>query len=216
MVAWTFSQLEKYTNCPKQFYHLRVAKDFTDPPTEHTIWGEKVHSAMEWRVAEDKPLPPEMQQWEPIAAKLAALPGRKLAEYQFAVDDAFQPAPWDKAWSRGIVDLVTITDKWAGVFDYKTGKRKPSDQNALYAGYVFAKYPDVQKIDTAFVWLKERKLDKQSFTRKDIPLIWGKFLPTVRKLTLSHANNQWPARPSGLCRAWCAVTSCPHNGKFKC
>lgn len=213
MKAWTFSQLEKFTTCPKQFYHLRVARDFKDPPSEHTIWGEKVHSAMEYRIAEGTPLPEGMDQWEGIAAKLEKLPGKKYAEYQFGVSASFAPAPWDDSWSRGIADLLVVNKNKAGVFDYKTGKRKLTSQLSLYAAYTFASFPEVEVVSTGFIWLKDRKIDKETFTRDDVPAIWQNFLPIVRKLELAHENDQWPAKPSGLCRAWCAVTSCPHNGK---
>jgi len=213
MAVWTYSQLEKFTTCPKQFYHLRVAKDFKDPPTEHTVWGEKVHSAFEYRIAEGHPLPEGMTQWEGIAAKLAAIKGQKFVEHQLGVSSSFAPSAWGTSWSRGIIDLLVIDGTKAGVFDYKTGKRKPTDQLSLYAAYTFATFPKVDTVTTGFVWLKDKKIDKEKFTRDDIPTIWQKFLPTVRKLELAYDNNQWPARPSGLCRAWCAVISCPHNGK---
>lgn len=212
MAAWTYSQLEKYQTCPKQFYHLRIARDFTDPPTEHTVWGEKVHSAMEYRIAEGTPLPEGMTQWEAIAAKLESIKGTKYVEHQLAVSKSFAPAPWGDAWSRGIIDLLIVNGKSAAVFDHKTGKRKPSNQLSLYAAYTFAHFPEVETVTTAFVWLKERKLDKETFTRVDIPHIWQNFLPTVRKIEISHESSTWPARPSGLCRAWCSVTTCPHNG----
>ena len=51
--------------------------------------------------------------------------------------------------------------KNAIVMDYKTGKRKPTEQLDLYAAYVFHHYPDVQEVTTVFVWLKEKKLDKK-------------------------------------------------------
>jgi hypothetical protein len=213
MAAWTFSQLEKYTTCPKQFYHLRVAKDFKDPPTEHTMWGEAVHTAFEYRIAEGTPLPEGMSQWEGIAAKLAALKGKKYVEHQIGISKSFAPSPWAQSWSRGILDLLVVDGSKAGVFDYKTGKRKQTDQLSLYAAYTFAAFPQVETVTTGFIWLKDKKIDTEKFTRDDVPTIWQSFLPTVRKLELAYDNNQWPARPSGLCRAWCAVTSCPHNGK---
>lgn len=213
--AWTYSQLEKFETCPKQFYHVRVLRDVSEPPTEHTIWGERVHTAMEERVRDSKPLPTGMEHWEGIASKLAALPGDKYCEVQMAIDRAFQPAEWKSAWSRGIADLLIVNGKQAGTFDYKTGKRKPSEQLMLYAGYTFAQFPEVEQVETCFVWLKEKKLDRQIFTRDDIPTIWDAFLPRVAKLESAHERGKWPARPSGLCKGWCAVTSCEYNGKRK-
>jgi hypothetical protein len=163
---------------------------------------------MEERVAFGKELPEGMQQWEGLASKLAALPGEKLPEVKMAVSDSFQACDWKSAWSRGIADLVVVDKKTAIVLDYKTGKRKPTEQLSLYAGYTFAHYPDVQTVQTGFVWLKDKKIDKESFTRESVSGIWQVFLPRVGKLASSYERDSWPCRPSGLCKGWCPVKSC--------
>lgn len=216
MKAWTFSSLEKYQTCPKQYYHIRVIRDVKEPPSEHTVWGEKVHTALENYIKNGDPLPDEMQNWVPFMEKVSKLKGKKLTEERFSVDANFQACDWDSAWSRGIVDLVVIDGDTATVMDYKTGKRKPSDQLSLYAAYVFAHYPEVNTVQTAFVWLKDRKVDRGVFTRDDIPTIWQNFLPTVARIDKSFSTEKWPAKPSGLCRQWCHVLTCEHNGRTPC
>jgi len=206
--AWTYSQLDKFETCPRQFYHVRVLKDIKEPPTEATMWGEKVHTAMEHRVRDGTPLPEGMEQWEGIAAKFAALPGQKLCEEQMAVDKNFQPAEWGNAWSRGIADLLVIHGDKAGVFDYKTGKRKITEQLELYVGYTFATYPEVNYVTTGFVWLRDKKIDKATYHRDQVAGIWNGFLPRVRKLESAYEREAWPCRPSGLCRGWCPVKTC--------
>lgn len=206
--AWTYSQLDKFETCPRQFYHVRVKKDFPEPPTEATIWGERVHKAMELRIKDGTPLPEGMTQWENIASKFARLSGEKHCEIKMAVDKNFQPADWDNAWSRGIADLVIINGNKAAIFDHKTGKRKPTEQLMLYAGYTFAMYPDVDYVTTGFVWLKDKKIDKQEFTREQVSEIWLEFLPRVRKLEIAYEKDNWPCRPSGLCHGWCPAKTC--------
>jgi|TARA_R110000868_G_scaffold385447_2_gene653363 hypothetical protein len=206
--AWTYSQLDKFETCPRQFYHVRVKKDFPEPPTEATIWGERVHKALELRVKEGTPLPEGMTQWEGIANKFAGLAGEKYCELQMAVDRNFQPADWNNAWSRGIADLVIINKDKAAIFDHKTGRRKPTEQLMLYAGYTFAMFPDVDYVTTGFVWLKDKKIDKQEFTREQVSEIWLEFLPRVRKLEMAYEKDNWPCRPSGLCHGWCPAKSC--------
>jgi predicted RecB family nuclease len=206
--AWTYSQLDKFETCPRQFYHVRVKKDFPEPPTEATIWGERVHKALELRVKEGTPLPEGMTQWEGIANKFAGLAGEKYCELQMAVDRNFQPADWNNAWSRGIADLLIVNGDKAAVFDHKTGRRKPTEQLMLYAGYTFAMFPDVEYVTTGFVWLKDKKIDKQEFTREQVSEIWLEFLPRVRKLEMAYEKDNWPCRPSGLCHGWCPAKSC--------
>ena len=206
--AWTYSQLDKFETCPRQFYHVRVKKDFPEPPTEATIWGERVHKALELRVKEGTPLPEGMTQWEGIANKFAGLAGEKYCELQMAVDKNFQPADWNNAWSRGIADLLIVNGDKAAIFDHKTGRRKPTEQLMLYAGYTFAMFPDVDYVTTGFVWLKDKKIDKQEFTREQVSEIWLEFLPRVRKLEMAYEKDNWPCRPSGLCHGWCPAKSC--------
>lgn len=208
MQAWTFSSLDKYETCPRQYYHLRVKRDIVEPPTDATKWGEKVHTAMEYRVRDGTALPEGMTQWEGLAAKIAAIPGEKLCEQKMSVDKNFQPAEWSAAWTRGIADLLVVNGATAVCLDYKTGKRKLTDQLALYAGYTFAHYPQVNTVTTGFVWMKDRKIDKEAFTRVEVPMIWRKFLPKVHKLELAYEKDKWLPRPSGLCRGWCPVKTC--------
>jgi hypothetical protein len=210
MKAWTYSHLDKYETCPKQFYHTSVAYDFRSQPTEATKWGEKVHTAFEHRIMNGTPLPEGMTQWEPIARKLEAMPGEKSVEGKIAITESFKPAPWNAAWSRGIADLRIKHGTSAVVVDYKTGKRKPSEQLELYTVYEFAHDPQLETVSTAYIWLKEKKIDKETYTRDDIPVIWQKLLPRVNKLKSAYERDSWAPKPSGLCKGWCPVTSCPH------
>jgi hypothetical protein len=213
MPAWTYSQLDSFESCPKKFYHLKVIRDIVEPPTEHTVWGTKVHTAFENFILHGELLPEGMTQWQPIANKIAKLGGEKHAELKFAIDKNFQPADWDNAWSRGIADLVVINGKNAVVMDYKTGKRKPTEQLDLYAAYVFHYYPEVQEVTTVFVWLKEKKLDKKKVMRKELADVWQGLLPRAIRLERAYDKEEWPARSSGLCKAWCPVITCSFNGK---
>lgn len=211
--AWTYSQLDTFETCPKKFYHLKVVRDVADPPNVHSEWGTKVHSAFEDFIKDGTALPDGMEHWQPLAQKIAALPGEKMCEQKMALDRNFQPTDYKAAWTRGIADLVVLHKKSAVVMDYKTGKRKPSEQLDLYANYVFAYYPQIDTVTTVFVWLKERRVDKKPIPRACVPEIWQGILPRVAKLESSYERDSWPARPSGLCKAWCPVMSCQHNGK---
>jgi hypothetical protein len=208
--AWTYSHLEKFATCPKQFYHTSVVKDFVSPPTEATIWGHRVHEAFENRINNGATLPKGMEHWERIAKRIDSLEGNKYAEIKLAIGKGFQPADWDSAWSRGIADLVVIREKNAMVLDYKTGKRKPSEQLDLYAAYIFAHYPEVEDVKTIFVWLKDQKTDKKRFNRDELPIIWREFIPKVARLESAYNRDSWPAKPSGLCNGWCPVKTCQH------
>ncbi len=208
--AWTYSSLESFETCPKKHYHTKVARDFKELPNESALWGDKVHKALETRVRDNTPLPDGMQQWETLASKLAALPGQKLTELEVGVSDSYEPTDYKKAWSRGKIDLVVQDKNKAIVLDYKTGKQKLTKQLSLYAGYVFSLFPQVDVIEAGFVWLKDKKISKETYYRSAVAEIWQEFLPRVRKLHVASEKNQWPERPSGLCNGWCPVKTCQH------
>ena len=206
--AWTYSQLEKFETCPRQFYHVRVKRDVVEPPTEATLWGGRVHEAMEYRIKDGTALPEGMTQWEGLANKISNMKGEKFCEVEMALDENFQPAPWKAAWTRGIADLLVVNGDKAVNLDYKTGKRKLTHQLMLYAGYTFAIYPKVNTVVTGFVWMRDKKIDKETFTRDQVPMIWQTFIPKVRKLESAYERDAWPVRPSGLCKGWCPVKTC--------
>jgi hypothetical protein len=75
---------------------------------------------------------------------------------------------------------------------------------------MFIQYPEVQVVNTGFIWLQDKKMDKEVFMREQTYDIWGAFLPRVRRLEEAHEKNHWPEKPSGLCRGWCGVSTCAH------
>lgn len=210
---WTYSQLDSYESCPRKFFHLKVLRDVVEPPTVHTDWGTAVHTAFENAILNGTPLPTGMTQWQGIADKFANLPGQKFAEYKFSIDKNFQPMEWSGSWSRGIADYLAVNGKKAVVADWKTGKRKPSEQLALYAAYTFHFFPEVDTVQTGFVWLREKKITRDTYTRDGVAGIWGGLLPRARKLESAYQRDVWPAKPSGLCKNYCPVLSCQHNGR---
>ncbi|TDN70476.1 PD-(D/E)XK nuclease family protein [Paraburkholderia sp. BL10I2N1] len=207
---WTYSALEAFETCPRQFHEVKVLRRFRDRPNPAGDWGDRVHKALEDFMETGAALPEGMQQWQVLATTLKNLPGRKLTEVKLAVDKCFSPTPWGDAWSRGKVDLVVLNGREAAGFDYKTGKPKPSEQLMLYAGYMFATWPELEKAQTGFVWLKNRRIEPATYYRKDVPRIWQEFAPRVHRMELAQEKDAWPPRPSGLCNGWCPVTDCEH------
>lgn len=111
---WTASLLDNFVSCPHKYYRLRVLRDIKDfPPSEQILWGRKLHKAFEDAVNYGDPLPKECETWQTLVDKIKAIPGEKLPEYRFSIDDSFQPCSWSSAWSRGAADLVIKNGKQA-------------------------------------------------------------------------------------------------------
>lgn len=215
--AWSYSSLTAFETCPHRYKLTRITKEVVEPEGEAQRWGNYVHKAFEDRVNEGTPLPETLSLHEGMIDKLLSAPGTTLGEQELAVTAAYKPTGWwDKdAWCRGIVDLVKINGSKAVALDWKTGKRKfDSTQMKLFAALVFSHHPEVEQISTGFVWMKNSAIDKELFTREQIPDIWKEFIPRVRRLELAFEHERWPKKPSGLCRSWCPVGKglCEHCG----
>lgn len=215
-LAWSYSALNSFETCPKRHYLTKVAKTVREPDTEALRWGNSVHKALEDRVRHGTPLPTGMTQWESLIQRLERTPGELMAERQLALNAAFKPVDWfaKDVWVRGIVDVGVVADDKVLALDYKTGKPKPdSDQLALFAALLLHYHPQADKVVTGFVWLKDKTITQQTYTRDQLTELWNTFLPRVKRLENAKANNHWPAKPSGLCRNWCPCTGCEHNGR---
>ena len=220
MPAWSYSSLTAFETCPKRYFHIKVAKNVTEVPGDAATWGQTVHKYLEDRVRDATPLPEAVSHYESLVAPLVSRPGTVIAEQQLAVNKDLQPTGWmsTDTWCRGIIDVGIISPSGtsAVLLDWKTGKRKPdNDQLKLFAGMAFAHNPELMKIQTGFVWLKENKIDKDSFTRSDVPAIWNTFMPRVIRMERAFKDGSFPPKPSGLCRKWCPVpkSMCSFSGQ---
>jgi len=206
--AWSYSALTAYETCPRRFQLTRVTKQVVEPQTEATIWGNKVHKALELFAKGEKPLPPDLQKYERYVKKILSYEGKRVVEERIALDKNFRPTTWmaKDVWVRGIIDIGVVGSEKAYLLDWKTGKRRPdSNQLKLFAALAFAIYPWVDKVTTGFIWLKSAEFDKEVFTRDQLPEIWDEFFPRLDRLAISYRDDKWTPKPSGLCKNWCPV-----------
>jgi hypothetical protein len=218
-VAWSYSALDAFETCPFRYFKTKVEKSIVEPQTEATLWGNKVHKALELRVRDGTPLPPGMENYEKLAAKIAdKAKGRTLGvEQKLALTKDFKETTFfaKDVWLRSILDLSIETGTRAFIGDWKTGKKNPnSEQLQLSAAVFFATRPWIDEITNTFLWLQVGEVTTEKFHRDDAPAIWQNFIPRVQRLEEAVATGTFPKRPSGLCRAWCPVHTCPHNGKY--
>lgn len=220
--TWSYSSLTAFETCAFRWWKTKWTKEVVEPQTEATLWGNRVHKAMEERLRDGKPLPEGMTQFEPIAKTiLRQAEGAEIeVEQKLAINAQFQKTGYfDKdVWLRCIADVIVTKGDKCFIGDHKTGKMSnapDSDQLALTSAVVFAHKPWVKSVLNSFIWLREGKTTSETFSREDVPRIWQKFLPRVARMEEAIKQNKFPPRPSGLCREWCPVHSCVHNGKYK-
>ena len=208
VLPWSISSLTAYETCPKRYYITRIQKAVTEPQTAATLHGNEVHKALELAVKGTHGLPEKYRAYQPLVTKVLAGTGVKEAERKFALTASFRPTDyWAKdAWVRGVIDLTITKTKSALVLDWKTGKPKSdADQLKLTAGVLFAEKPYVDRVRTGYVWLAHDKIVTEEYQRSEVPAIWQEFVPRVARMERSLKLNDFPPRPSGLCREWCPV-----------
>lgn len=216
MPAWSYSSLTAFETCPRRYYLTRVTKQVVEPQTEATTHGNAAHKAFEISVEKKVPLPQGYEAWQPIVEKIQRVSAKRETELKIALNKDLKPVSWfDKsAWCRGIIDLNVENGTKALALDYKTGKRKAeSTQLMLFAGLLMHAKPHIERVRTAYLWLKDRKIDSSVFNRHSLSEIWGEFVPRVQRMEAAYEKEKWQPQPSGLCKAWCPCTGCEFNGK---
>lgn len=216
--AWSYSALTSFENCPLQHYHLRIAKDVKETPGPQLEWGKRVHKAMEMRVLHGDPLPSSMSNFEPLAQAIMAKEGVKQAETKMCLNRNFQPVAYfaNDAWVRGVIDVSITAGKSMFIGDWKTGNPKPdSEQLRLFAAMALACNPEIERVTTTFLWLKDGSVTAEKLRREDAVEVWQSFLPRVKRMEKTIIDGSYTPRPSGLCRRHCPVTSCEHNGNHR-
>lgn len=217
--AWSFSSLKGFLTCPKQYYHTRVTKEYSSLPTAATIYGTEFHKACEDYVRDETALPPRFAHVQPVLDALRGIKGERLCEHKMALNQTLEPCEFfaKDCFVRGIADLL-ILQREKGVaycVDYKTGKSSryaDTGQLELMALMVFVLFPEIKEVRGKLLFVVPGEVVEGTYHRKDRKKAWGEWLSKYGQLTAAHESGVWNARPSGLCRQYCPVTECPHNG----
>ncbi len=216
--AWSYSSIKLFDQCPKKYYHLRVVRDVKDPPTDAIMYGKSFHEAAELYIKEGKPIPPQFSFAKNALDNLKQLEGEKLCEYEMGLTASLEPCGFKdpNVWWRGVADLVILNGKEARCLDYKTGKSAKyadTDQLELMALAMFKHFPEVERVKGALFFVVSKNFIKDSYDGENQDKMWAKWLAEFNRLKFAYENDVWNPRPSGLCKKYCPVLECPHNGR---
>lgn len=222
--AWSYSRLKNFEACPRKHLEVDILKTIKEEESEQLKYGDTVHQVMHQYIAKGTVMPPllekELKPWAEHVFQFRGVDvrtkGAKVeVEQKYAITEDFGPCEFfaKNAWFRGIGDVIWMLGPVAYIGDWKTGKvLDDSQQLALMAACVFAHYPQVQIVRSSFIWLKEDCETVKDFKRDEMAAMWAGLWPRIEALKTAHETNQYPERPGGLCRRWCPVKTCPHNG----
>lgn len=217
-IAHSYTSIDTYNTCPKQYHAKYVTKEVKFQPTEATLYGDRMHKSMETRLRYQTALPEEFAGLEATARSIEAIQGELRVEEPLAITRDWAPTTFfgSNVWVRGKGD-VTIYNKDKQrlfVFDWKTGKPvKDMLQLEMMAMLGVRRYPAAQEVRAVFVYTKTGDIEKEKFSIDDIKAIEQKVEQKIIRIETAHEKNLFPPQPNGLCKSWCQVTSCQFHGK---
>lgn len=216
------SSLTMFTDCPAKYFSKYHARTYIDTPSDALVEGNKFHKAMELAIKDDAPLPPEYEFMQEVIDTLHYFRSKGYivtAEESLAINKMSAQVPFfDKGGVlRCKVDvLIRHPDKdHAVVIDWKTGKvSEAATQEAINAKVVRTVY-NVSKVTTFFAFVKHDEFLEKHFEMFVASPESGKLDKDMYDIQQAHITGNFPAKTSGLCRAWCGNMQCEHNGKNK-
>jgi hypothetical protein len=214
--TWSWSKLKNYEICPKRHFETDIAKSTGAEQSDQLDWGDRVHKTAADYFGKGTPVPDEVAILRPWIARIERTPGIVLVERKYALDRNLNPCGYfdSNVWYRGVCDLLKIFEDVALGIDWKTGKiLSETEQLALMAACIFAHHPEVKKIRTEYIWLRDDATTREDFTRADMGMMWSKLFPRVAPMEHSWNTSEYLAVPGKMCANYCRVTKCAHHGK---
>lgn len=220
IAPWSFSKAKAFEQCPKQFYHEKILKQYPVEETDAMRYGTEFHKACEDYIKSEAPLPKKFDFIQQTLDALNEKRGIKMCEQKLGLTADLEPCGFfdKRVWFRGIADLVII-DVLTGVawvIDYKTGKSlKYADkgQLELMALVVFKHYPQITRVKAGLLFVIAKGLVKEEYEIDSESNLWEKWLGIYGRMQKAFESDVWNPRPSGLCKRHCPVLECAHNGR---
>lgn len=216
-IVWSFSSLKTFQQCPKKYYHTKVAKDVVEPDTQATLYGKSVHTAAEEYIRDGIPVPPQYAYMQQTLDTLKAIPGEKHCEMKLGFTKDLEACEFHapNVWWHGIADLVVINEdkKLAYSVDYKTSKSaRYADvkQLDLVATGIFAKFPKIERVKSALLFVVSKEFVKAEHHAEMVPKYIEKPAQDVARIEAALDNGVWNPVQGPLCK-FCSVKQCEYN-----
>lgn len=223
--TWSFSRLMNYENCPYSVY-LKSVEKAPDPSGLAAERGTLVHETLENFIqVESDSLAPIMQPgmkkidlapFVPLAERLRESwqAGCVEVEGDWGFTRAWEPTGFfaKDVWGRMKLDVIDFEGSTpdegtsAVAIDWKTGRKfgnelKHNQQGLTYAIGAFMRYPNLQFVETQFVYLDEKDLLTNKYTRERAMLLKPMIDKRTNRMTTA---TEFPPKPSMQACRFCA------------
>jgi hypothetical protein len=216
--SWSFSKLKNFEDCAYRHEQCDLTKGTPQEDSDELRWGNYVHDKLAAACKDDPKLPEDLEPYQKWVDKVRSWKGGTLyVEQKYAVTRTLKACNWiaPGVWFRTVADLVYVNGPLAVTWDWKTGKiQDNSVQLGIVAQAVFSNFPDVQKVLSQYIWLKEDCAgEPELMSRSDLKTLWTNLLPRVSRYEYAVTQKNFPKKPGGLCKRYCPVTKCEFHGR---
>lgn len=216
-IVWSFSSLKTFQQCPRKYYHTKIAKDIKEPDTKATLYGKAAHTVAEKFVRDGVSAPEAFAYMEPTLDVLNNIPGEKMCEIKLGLTKDLEACDFDAAdvWWHGIADFVSV-DRETGLaysVDYKTSKNAryaDPKQLDLVACGLFAKFPEIQRVKSALLFVVSKEFVKKEHHRERMQDYILQPAKDVARIEAALDNGVWNPVTGPLCK-FCPVKHCEYN-----
>lgn len=216
-IIWSFSSLKTFQQCPKKYYHTKIAKDIVESDTQATLYGKSAHTVAEEYIRDGKPVPPQFAYMQATLDNLKAIPGDKYCEVKLGLTKNLQSCEFHApdVWWHGIADLVVLDHErqLAYSVDYKTSKSaRYADvkQLDLVAVGIFAKFPNIVRVKSALIFVVSKEFVRAEHHVNMIHKYMEKPAQDVARIEQAYESGVWNPVQGPLCK-FCSVSSCMYN-----
>lgn len=216
-IIWSFSSLKTFQQCPKKYYHTKVARDIIESDTVATLYGKSAHTAAEDFIKKGKPIEPKFDYMKATLDELAKIPGEKLVEVRLGLTKDLKACDFNApdVWWHGIADLVVLDHErqLAYSVDYKTSKSaRYADvkQLDLVAVGIFAKFPNIVRVKSALIFVVSKEFVRAEHHVDMIHKYMEKPAQDVARIEQAYESGVWNPVQGPLCK-FCSVSSCMYN-----
>lgn len=211
LLPLSFSSLNNYKNCPRQFKYTKLDK-IPEGPRDMTalLKGGAVHDILE-KFPETSNHKLAKKYFHIAENFIKSELGMKYIftkssrEYAFGLDEQFKELSFfDKsAIFRGKIDHICIIDNVLHVIDWKTGKYREEkwqdyDQLLFYSVFLFEKY-NVDKIRISFVYVEHNIENPLVLLRENLDSYKTQLKGSIQTLL---EDKEFKKNPTKLCN-WC-------------
>ena len=228
----SWSKLEKFNQCPRQFKYIYIDKavpfDDSNPVLQ---WGKKVHKGLEDYLLKGIQLPTELKRFQAPADAIKNQAMRLDAdgrlqtplngEQEWAMTANGKYTTWfnsKEVFMRNKADAIWGSKKVLFSVDWKTGAGKyPKVEQLEVVALVGKAQPKLAKYDvhkSALVFLEADKIVPLNIDVSPTghEALMGKYLKQGIDIVEAYEECEWAMNPTVLC-GWCDDKSCPYNTK---